>query len=81
LECSRTLILYGNPKAISDAGVAAFLADAALAGGLLNMNINLVAVTEKTFVKRMNVLMRNWARKRNQLMKTILMNLTGVSHV
>ena len=81
LEYSRTLILYGNPKAISDAGVAAFLADAALAGGLLNMNINLVAVTEKTFVKRMNVLMRNWARKRNQLMKAILMKLTGVSHV
>lgn len=81
LEYSRTLILNGNPKAISDAGVAAFLADAALAGGLLNININLVAVTEKTFVKRMNVLMRNWARKRNQLMKAILMKLTGVSHV
>lgn len=81
LEYSRTLILNGNPKAISDAGVAAFLADAALAGGLLNININLVAVTEKTFVKRMNVLMRNWARKRNQLMKAILMKLTGVSHI
>jgi formiminotetrahydrofolate cyclodeaminase len=81
LEYSRTLILNGNPKAISDAGVAAFLADTALAGGLLNININLVAVTEKTFVKRMNVLMRNWARKRNQLMKTILMKLTGVSHI
>ncbi len=81
LECSRTLILDGNPKAISDAGVAAFLAGAALAGGMLNIKINLVAVTEKTFVKRMNVLMRNWARKRNQLMKAILMKLTGVSHV
>lgn len=81
LAYSRTLILNGNPKAISDAGVAAFLADAALAGGLLNININLVAVTEKTFVKRMNVLMRNWARKRNQLMKAILMKLTGVSHI
>ena len=81
LEYSRALILSGNPKAISDAGVAAFLADAALAGGLLNININLVAVTERTFVKRKNVLMRNWARKRNQLMKAILMKLTGVSHI
>jgi formiminotetrahydrofolate cyclodeaminase len=81
LEYSRTLILKGNPKAISDAGVAAFLADTALAGGLLNININLVAVTEKTFAKRMNALMRNWVRKRNQLMKTILVKLTGVSHV
>ena len=71
LEYSKTLILKGNPNAISDAGVAAFLADAALAGGLLNIGINLVAVTEKNFAKKMNFLMRKWARKRNDLMKTI----------
>jgi len=81
LEYSKTLILKGNPNAISDAGVAAFLADAALAGGLLNININLVAVTKKTFAKKMNILMRNWARKRSQLMKAILMKLIGVSEV
>jgi formiminotetrahydrofolate cyclodeaminase len=77
LEYSRALVLKGNPKAISDAGVAAFLADAALAGGMLNIKINLVAVTEKAFIRRMNVLMRNWSRKRNQLMKVITMRLTG----
>jgi formiminotetrahydrofolate cyclodeaminase len=75
LEYSKTLILKGNPSAISDAGVAAFLADAALAGGLLNIGINLVAVTEKNFAEKMNVLMRRWARKRNDLMKAILMKL------
>jgi formiminotetrahydrofolate cyclodeaminase len=69
LEYSKTLILKGNPNAISDAGVAAFLADAALAGGLLNIGINLVAVTERNFAKKMNFLMRRWARKRNDLMK------------
>ena len=77
LEYSKTLILKGNPNAISDAGVAAFLADAALAGGLLNISINLVAVTEKRYSKKMNLLMRNWARKRNQVMKTILKKLVG----
>jgi formiminotetrahydrofolate cyclodeaminase len=78
LGYSRTLILKGNPNAVSDAGVAAFLADAALAGGLLNIGINLAAVTEKNFAKKMNVLMIRWARKRNDLMKAILMELMGI---
>ena len=71
LEYSKTLIIKGNPNAISDAGVAAFLADAACAGGLLNIKINLAAVTEKKIVKKMNILMRNWGRKKNQLTKAV----------
>ena len=78
---SKTLILKGNPNAISDAGVAAFLADAALAGGLLNIGINLAAVTDKPFAKKMNSLMKNWARRRNQLMKAILTKLIGTHQV
>ena len=81
LEYSKTLILKGNPNAISDSGVAAFLADAALAGGLLNIGINLAAVTDRTFAKKMNRLMRNWASERNQLMKAVLMKLTGVHQI
>ena len=80
LEYSRMLVLKGNPKAISDAGVAAFLADAALAGGMLNIKINLAGVTEKTFVNRRNALMRGWSRKRNQLVKMMIMKRTGFSH-
>lgn len=67
LEYSKTLIFKGNPNAISDAGVAAFLADAALAGGLLNININLVPGTEKTFLKKMHSLIGRWEKKGNQL--------------
>jgi len=67
LEYSKTLIFKGNPNAISDAGVAAFLADSALAGGLLNININLVPGTEKTFLKKMHSLMGRWEKKGNQL--------------
>ncbi|OGP98521.1 MAG: hypothetical protein A2026_12900 [Deltaproteobacteria bacterium RBG_19FT_COMBO_46_12] len=81
LEYSKILILQGNPNAMSDAGVAAFLADAALAGGLLNIGINLVAVTEKKFTKKMNFLMEGWVKKRNDLMRAILMKLTGVSQI
>jgi formiminotetrahydrofolate cyclodeaminase len=77
LEYSKTLLYTGNPNAVSDAGVAAFLADAACTGGLLNIRINLAAVTEKNFAKKMNILMRNWARKRNQLIKAIRKKLIG----
>ncbi len=76
LEYCRTLILRGNPNAISDAGVAAFLADAACAGGLLNIKINLSGVAEKSFVRKMNRRMRNWAKKRDQRMRVVYQSLT-----
>ena len=75
LEHSWSLILKGNPNATSDAGVAAFLADAALTGGLLNIQVNLASLTEKSYAKKMDVLIRGWAKKRGQLMKSILRNL------
>ena len=81
MEYSKTLILKGNPNAISDAGVAAFLADAALAGGLLNIEINLAAVADESFARKMNSLMRNWTKKRNHLMKAILMKLIRTDQV
>ena len=81
LKYSKILILKGNQNAISDIGVAAFLADAALEGGLLNIGINLVAVTEKKFVKKMNGLMRRWTKKRDLIMKAILEKLAGIHSV
>lgn len=78
LEHSRFLILKGNPNAMSDTGVAAFLADAALAGGLLNIGINLVPVTDKVFLKKMRSSMKGWARERNRLMGEILRALIRI---
>jgi len=72
LECSKILILKGNPNAISDAGVAAFLANAALAGGLLNIGTNLIPVTEKKFLREMGLLTKRCAKKRNNLTGKIL---------
>ncbi len=72
LEYSKYLIQEGNPNARSDAGVAAFLADASMAGGLLNIGVNLASIDDKAFVKRMRTLMQKWTRKRNLLMDGIL---------
>jgi len=77
LEYSRTLILKGNPNAVSDGAVAGFLADAALAGGLLNISINLVPGTEKAFVKKMHSLMGRWSKRRDRLMREIKKSLSG----
>lgn len=81
LEYSSVLILQGNPNALSDAGVAALLADAAFSGGLLNIGVNLITVTNKNFIKKMNLLMRRWEKKKNILMKTILKKLTRTKQV
>jgi len=71
LEYSNFLILKGNPNAISDAGVAAFLANTALKGGLLNIGINLGPVRDKSFRKKMNALVGKLEKRRNQLMGRI----------
>ena len=71
LEYSNTLILKGNPNALSDVGVAAFLADTAVKGGLLNIGINLSPVRDKSFRKKMHSLAGKLEKRRNQLMGKI----------
>jgi formiminotetrahydrofolate cyclodeaminase len=76
LELSNTLISKGNPNALSDAGVAAFLADTAVKGGLLNIEINLGPVRDKSFQRRMHSLARTLEKRRNQLMHGVQKKLT-----
>lgn len=68
LDYCRALVLKGNPNAISDTGVAAFLADTAIKGGLLNIGINIGPITDKSFVKKMRLLVKKMERRRSQLM-------------
>lgn len=68
LDDSKALILKGYSNIRSDAGVAAYLADTAIKGGLLNIDINLVSITDKFFVKKMNLLMKKLEKRRNRLM-------------
>ena len=75
LEFSKTLVWKGNPNAFSDAGVAASLAGTAIEGGLLNIKINLGAITDRAFVRRMRAFMGQMAKRKNALMKPILKRL------
>jgi formiminotetrahydrofolate cyclodeaminase len=77
LEYAKVLILKGNPNAISDAGVAAYLANTALRGGLLNIGINLGPVHDKSFGKKMHSLAGKLEKRRNQLMGKIEKALGG----
>ena len=77
LDYSNTLILKGNPNALSDVGVAAFLADTALKGGLLNIGINLGPVRDKSFGKKMHLLAKRLEKRRNQIMGRIQKKLKG----
>jgi formiminotetrahydrofolate cyclodeaminase len=77
LEYSSTLILKGNPNALSDVGVAAFLADTALKGGLLNIGINLGPVRDKSFKKKMHSLAGKLEKRRNEIMGRVQKKLKG----
>jgi len=77
LEYSNMLILKGNPNALSDVGVAAFLADTAVKGGLLNIGINLGPVRDQLFRKRMRLLAKRLEKRRNQMMGRIQKKLKG----
>ena len=72
LEFSEFLLREGNRNALSDTGVAAALADAALRGGLLNIRINLDSIKDRAFRKEREKLIRRLSRRR-----TLLMNKTG----
>jgi len=68
LGYSHILIQKGNPNAVSDAGVAAFLADAAIKGGSINICINLSPIRDKSFRKKIGLLVRTLEKRRNLLM-------------
>ncbi len=71
LGYSHILIQRGNPNAVSDAGVAAFLADAAVKGGSINICINLSPIRDKSFRKKMGLLVRTLEKRRKRLMVTL----------
>ena len=48
LELAEAVAPVGNQNAISDAGVAALLAEAAVWGALLNVDINAKSITDST---------------------------------
>ncbi len=67
MEFSQTLALKGNPNALSDIKVAGYLADAALKGGLVNIEINLGPIKDRRFVQKMRLVIKNLKRKREEI--------------
>jgi len=51
LDLCKAIVEKGNISAVSDAGVAFHLADATLRGGLMNVRVNLNALTDETYKK------------------------------
>jgi len=66
------LISKGNPNARSDAGVAAFLANAAMEGGALNVRVNLLAMRDKSFKRKMEVVLRRLKKEKDRRMAKTL---------
>lgn len=52
LRLCRKAVTVGNPNTLSDAGVAALMAYAGTGGAMLNIAINLEAITDHEFVRR-----------------------------
>lgn len=77
LDYCRALVLKGNPNAISDTGVASFLADTAIKGGLLNIAINLGPVRDKSFRKKIYRLTKKLEKRRNQIIGRVEKELKG----
>jgi formiminotetrahydrofolate cyclodeaminase len=71
LKFSKFLLEKGNQNAFSDTGVAAFLANSALEGGMLNIRINLGAIKDELFKKGRERLIRRLLQKRDRLMREI----------
>jgi len=71
LEFSKFLLQKGNQNAFSDTGVAAYLANAALNGGMLNIRINLGSIRDNGFRSEKEGLIRRLIQERRRLMTEI----------
>ena len=66
---------YGNPNAVSDAGVAALMLDAAIKSSLLNVKINLPMIKDEekkaAYVERMNGMLAESTERSNKIYSSV----------
>lgn len=66
---------YGNPNAVSDAGVAALMLDAAIKASLLNVKINLPMIKDEAkkaaYVERMNGMLAESTERSNKIYSSV----------
>jgi formiminotetrahydrofolate cyclodeaminase len=69
----------GNVSAVSDAGVAALMAEAGLRGAALNVQINLAAIKDAAFVaesgRQLKLLLRGKGRLKERIIKDVIAKL------
>ncbi len=75
LELSRRLVDVGNVNLISDVGVAVILAESALQGAVLNVEINLAGLKDESFIKEkrknLDSLLRDSLVIRDEVLKKV----------
>lgn len=81
VELAMTAAQKGNKWAVSDAGVAVVLAEAAMRGALLNVEINLASITDQEYVRktraRMDEITAGKAELKERVMDVVLKSIRG----
>jgi len=78
LQMADELVRTGNKNAITDAGVACLLADAAIRGAMLNVRINLRYIKDQEFKDKIEAKVRLYSdsvEKRQATMKYVMEHL------
>jgi glutamate formiminotransferase/formiminotetrahydrofolate cyclodeaminase len=80
LELCRRLVDIGNRNLISDVGVAVLLAEAALRGADVNVEINLVSLSDASFVEEKRSVMKPYLEESGEILKEVVTKVTNVIH-
>jgi glutamate formiminotransferase/formiminotetrahydrofolate cyclodeaminase len=72
------MIENGNPNSVSDAGVGALCAKAAVTGAYLNVKINASGLEDKVFAAEVITKAYDYVQKANELEKKLLMQVEDV---
>lgn len=80
LHCCREAVQYGNPNALSDAGVGALMAHSGVMGALFNVAINLASIKDPEFRERLQAdkdrMMREADGLRQEVMSALAARLS-----
>ena len=80
LELCRRLVDIGNRNLISDVGVAVLLAEAALRGANINVEVNLVSLRDASFVEEKRSVMKPYLEESGEILKEVVTKVTNAIH-
>lgn len=71
-ELCKAMVEIGNPNSVSDAGVGALCAKAAVTGAYLNVKINAASLDDKQYTEQIIAKSTEYVRKANELEQELL---------